>query len=188
MKIDGKPVASLSLDLDNQWSYMKTSGDAAWAAFPSYLDLAVPRILDFLAERKLEITVFIVGQDAERPENRAALAAIAAAGHEVGNHSHRHEPWLHLYPDAEIEAEIARAEAAIVEATGQAPHRLPRPRLQRLDSGTDDLETPRLSLRRLDLPDVPGPVGARLLLLHRRAQQGRAGAAQGPVRQHARRA
>ena len=44
-----KPVASLSLDLDNQWSYMKTHGDAGWDAYPSYLDVVVPRVLDFRA-------------------------------------------------------------------------------------------------------------------------------------------
>ena len=27
-----KPIASLSLDLDNKWSYMKTHGDAGWDA------------------------------------------------------------------------------------------------------------------------------------------------------------
>jgi hypothetical protein len=121
MSTDGKPLASLSLDLDNQWSYMKTRGDPDWESLPSYLDLVVPRALHFLAARKLKITFFIVGQDAERAENRSALAAITAAGHEVGNHSFRHEPWLHLYPDAEVEAEIARAEQAIFEATGQKP-------------------------------------------------------------------
>ena len=40
--------ASLSLDLDNQLSYMKTHGDSGWEDFPSYLDIAVPRILEFL--------------------------------------------------------------------------------------------------------------------------------------------
>ena len=34
-----KPLASLSLDLDNQWSYMKTHGDAGWEALPTYLPL-----------------------------------------------------------------------------------------------------------------------------------------------------
>ena len=38
-----KPLASLSLDLDNKWSYMKTHGDAGWEALPSYLDACVPR-------------------------------------------------------------------------------------------------------------------------------------------------
>jgi peptidoglycan-N-acetylglucosamine deacetylase len=27
---DSKPIASLSLDLDNKWSYMKTHGDPGW--------------------------------------------------------------------------------------------------------------------------------------------------------------
>ena len=116
-----KPLASLSLDLDNQWSYMKTHGDPGWVTYPSYLDIVVPRVLQFLEERHLKITFFIVGADAERPENAAALAAITAAGHEVGNHSYRHEPWLHLYTRDEIDAEIGRAEDAIAAVTGQRP-------------------------------------------------------------------
>ncbi len=28
-----KKIASLSLDLDNKWSYMKTHGDAGWETF-----------------------------------------------------------------------------------------------------------------------------------------------------------
>ena len=110
--------ASLSLDLDNQWSYMKTHGDAGWQSHPSYLDAVVPRILAFLAERRLTITFFIVGQDAALEKNRAALRSIAAAGHEIGNHSFRHEPWLHLYTAAELDEELRRAEEAIEAATG----------------------------------------------------------------------
>jgi hypothetical protein len=116
-----KPLASLSLDLDNEWSYMKTRGDPGWSSLPSYLDVIVPRMLAFMAERNLRLTVFIVGQDAAEPGNRAALEAITASGHEVGNHSFRHEPWLHLYTDDEIESEIARAEDAITAATGVRP-------------------------------------------------------------------
>jgi hypothetical protein len=116
-----KPFASLSLDLDNQWSYMKTHGDAGWQSHPSYLDAVVPRILEFLAERRLTITFFIVGQDAALQKNAAALSAIAAAGHEIGNHSFRHEPWLHLYTPAELDEELDRAEDAIESATGVRP-------------------------------------------------------------------
>ena len=46
-----KPLASLSLDLDDQWTYMKTHGDPEWEQYPSYLSYAVPRILDFLDEK-----------------------------------------------------------------------------------------------------------------------------------------
>ena len=47
MNTNDKPPASLSLDLDNQWSYMKTHGDPAWESLPSYLDVVVPRALGF---------------------------------------------------------------------------------------------------------------------------------------------
>jgi hypothetical protein len=118
-----KPVASLSLDLDNQWSYMKTHGDAGWQSYPSYLDVVVPRVLDFLQARAIQaITFFIVGQDAALDKNREALAQLSqAAGgcHEIGNHSFKHEPWLHLYTRAEIDDEIALAEEAIERVTGR---------------------------------------------------------------------
>jgi peptidoglycan-N-acetylglucosamine deacetylase len=116
-----KLTASLSLDLDNQWSYMKTHGDAGWEALPSYLDIVVPRVLKFLRERNLKITWFIVGLDAAKAADRDVLRRITDEGHEVGNHSYNHEPWLHLYQEAEIEAELAKTEDAIFEATGQRP-------------------------------------------------------------------
>src|SRR5947209_5826056 len=116
-----KPIASLSLDLDNKWSYLKTHGDPGWERLPSYLDIVVPRVLDFLRTRNLTITVFIVGQDAALDKNRELLRALAGAGHEIGNHSFHHEPWLHLYSEREIESEIDRAEASIEGATGVRP-------------------------------------------------------------------
>ncbi len=118
---DHRPIASVSLDLDNKWSYMKTHGDAGWEAFPSYLEVVVPRVLAFLQERDLKITFFIVGQDAALEKNQAVLHSIPEAGHEIGNHSFRHEPWLHLYSRVEIEAELANAEEHIERATGCKP-------------------------------------------------------------------
>jgi peptidoglycan-N-acetylglucosamine deacetylase len=116
-----KPRASLSLDLDNQWSYMKTHGDKGWESFPSYLNVVVPRVLDFMKARNLTITFFIVGQDAALEKNSEALGRISAAGHEIGNHSFHHEPWLHLRSESEIESELADAEEHIERVTGQRP-------------------------------------------------------------------
>ena len=116
-----KPVASLSLDLDDQWSYMKIHGDPEWKSFPSYLEVLIPRLLDFLAERDLEITIFVVGQDAALEKNKELLAALASAGHEIGNHSFHHDSWLHHYSEEELEDEVARAEEAIENATGCRP-------------------------------------------------------------------
>lgn len=116
-----KPIASLSLDLDNEWAYLKTRGDPAWEAMPSYLDCVIPRVLDLLARRGLRITFFVVGLDAALEKNRDALGKLAHAGHEIGNHSLRHEPWLHLYSEEELERELAEAEAHIEAATGRRP-------------------------------------------------------------------
>jgi peptidoglycan/xylan/chitin deacetylase (PgdA/CDA1 family) len=116
-----KPIASLSLDLDNKWSFMKTHADAGWELFPSYLDIVVPRVLEFLKARNLSITFFIVGQDAALEKNREALAAISSAGHEIANHSFHHEPWLQLYSEEQLETELARAEEHIERTTGQRP-------------------------------------------------------------------
>jgi peptidoglycan-N-acetylglucosamine deacetylase len=121
MKPSQRPIASLSLDLDNQWSYMKIHGDPGWERFPSYLDVVVPRALAFLEERNLSITFFIVGQDATLAKNHGAIRAIATAGHEIGNHSFKHESWLHLYSEPEIEAEIAQAEQILKQVTGKQP-------------------------------------------------------------------
>jgi peptidoglycan-N-acetylglucosamine deacetylase len=116
-----KPISSLSFDLDNKWSYMKTHGDPGWESFPSYLDVLVPRVLDFLKARELTVTFFIVGQDAAMEKNHEVLRAIAAAGHEIGNHSFHHEPWLHLYSENETEVDVRLAEEHIESATGQRP-------------------------------------------------------------------
>lgn len=113
-----KPLASLSLDLDNKWSYLKTHGDPGWDAYPSYLDVVVPRVLEILAARRLTITFFVVGQDAVLERNQRVLRSIAEAGHEIGNHSFRHEPWLHLYSAEQLAEELAQAEEAIELATG----------------------------------------------------------------------
>jgi peptidoglycan-N-acetylglucosamine deacetylase len=116
-----EPLATLSIDLDNLWSYLKTRGDGSWTSFPSFLELVVPRVMRFLADRQQSITWFVVGKDAASGDHRALLAAVAAAGHEIGNHSFLHEPWLHRFPSDRLEEEVARTEQAIEEATGLRP-------------------------------------------------------------------
>jgi len=116
-----KPLASLSLDLDNEWSYLKTHGDASWEALPSYLDVAVPRALDLLRSLDLTITFFVVGQDAALERNRDAIAALSRDGHEIGNHSFKHEPWLHRYSEIQVRDELSRTEDALAAVTGSVP-------------------------------------------------------------------
>jgi hypothetical protein len=114
-----KALASISLDLDDQWSYMKVHGDAGWEKFPSYLDVFLPVVLDVLDKLQIKITFFIVGQDAAIEKNKSILHSIVERGHEVGNHSFHHESWLKTYSKEKIEEEIEKAEAAILTATGK---------------------------------------------------------------------
>jgi len=100
---------------------MKTQGLDGWQDFPSYLDLVTPRILDTMKRAGLRITVFVVGKDAALEKNQGALQSIVEAGHEIANHSHMHEPWLHLYSHDQLQADFDQAEAAIEKATGQHP-------------------------------------------------------------------
>ncbi len=115
------PPASVSVDLDNQWAYQRTQGVAGWESFPSYLHLVTPRILDTFHRAGIRATFFIVGKDAEMEGNHEALRSIVAAGHEIANHSHMHEPWLHLYTDEELRADFERSETAIRRVTEQKP-------------------------------------------------------------------
>jgi peptidoglycan-N-acetylglucosamine deacetylase len=116
-----KPLACISLDLDNQWSYMKTHGDEGWKMYPSYYDIFVPHVLEILSELDIKITFFIVGQDAVVEKNKAYLKQISEAGHDIGNHSFQHEVWINKYSRDELEKEFEKAENAIFEATGKKP-------------------------------------------------------------------
>jgi len=117
-----KPLLSLGLDLDNLWSYMKIHGDPGWESHPSYLDALAGLLEEFTRRHAIRLTIFVVGQDAALPKNAEAFGRLAALGHEMGNHSFKHEPWFHLYARPEIEDEIARTEDAIERVTRQRPH------------------------------------------------------------------
>jgi hypothetical protein len=116
-----RPVASISLDLDDLWTYLRTRGDPAWESRPSYLPTFLPRVLDMLQRLELRITFFVVGYDATCELNRPHIRAIADRGHEVGNHSFWHECWLQRYSPEQLDTEIARAHEALQQATGQQP-------------------------------------------------------------------
>jgi peptidoglycan/xylan/chitin deacetylase (PgdA/CDA1 family) len=116
-----KPIASLSLDLDNKWCYLRTHGVAGWEKYPSYLDTVVPRVLRTCEACDLRLTCFVVGRDAAIDANSDALSALAAAGHELANHTFNHEPWLHTLSRSRLESEICAAEELIERVAGERP-------------------------------------------------------------------
>lgn len=116
-----RPLATLSLDLDDAWAYLRTRGDDDWAQAPSILDLAVRRLIPLLAELDLRLTVFAVGRDARHPAGREVLAELAGAGHEIASHSFSHRPDLPSLPTDDIRRDVEATAEAICSATGQLP-------------------------------------------------------------------
>lgn len=161
-----RPVGALSLDLDNKWSYLKTHGDPGWETFPSYLELIVDRVLPFFAQRDLRITFFIVGQDAALPQHDDVLRAIADAGHEIGNHSFHHEPWLHLYSPDEIDREIAQSGEHIERVTGQRPIGFRGPGFSVSEAVLDTLHRRGYEYDATTFPNVLNPLARRYYLAH----------------------
>ena len=96
-----RPLASVSLDVDNLWSYMKTHGDAGWEARPSYLDVFCPAVLERLERLGLRITFFLVGVDAARP----LMIRVAAPKSTASEHRHdgHRQPERHQYGNAQAQ-------------------------------------------------------------------------------------
>lgn len=82
-----------------------------------------PATLAALDRLGARATFFLVGEQVRRDPRLAA--EIVAAGHAVGVHCDRHRNLLGLAP-SQVRRDLARAEATVVAATGQAP-RLYRP-------------------------------------------------------------
>jgi peptidoglycan-N-acetylglucosamine deacetylase len=118
MNFNDKMNASISLDLDNQWAYMKVHGDEGWEKYPTYLDKFLPHGLEMLSKYNLKITFFIVGRDADDERNSETIGEITKHGHEVGNHSYNHEASFNFYNREEILDELERTEYAIEKVTG----------------------------------------------------------------------
>jgi peptidoglycan-N-acetylglucosamine deacetylase len=116
-----RPCASVSLDLDNLWSYLRVRGDPEWERYPSYLAAVVPLVRQLLDGLACRITVFVVGRDADHDDDASHIATLAAHGHELANHSYSHASWLQRLPRAELEWEIVRAHEAIRRLGGGAP-------------------------------------------------------------------
>jgi peptidoglycan/xylan/chitin deacetylase (PgdA/CDA1 family) len=83
-----------------------------------------PIVLEILREAKAQATFFLVGEQVER--RPALVAEIAAAGHRVELHCHRHRNALRLTGRQFLD-DAERARATIEEASGRsiADHRPP---------------------------------------------------------------
>lgn len=114
-----KPLATISLDLDNHWAYLKNDGTPGWENYPSYLDVFIPYVLDLFADLGLKITFFVVGKDVELSQNKILIKRIAQEGHEIANHSFHHDTYLHQYSTEQLQEELDRSHQVLTEISGQ---------------------------------------------------------------------
>jgi peptidoglycan-N-acetylglucosamine deacetylase len=77
-----------------------------------------PAALEILADRGVHATFFLVGEQVLR--NPTIAQELAAAGHGIGLHCHRHRNLLRLAP-WQVREDVARAQAAIEDVTGVSP-------------------------------------------------------------------
>ncbi len=84
-------------------------GKAVALTFDDGPDPAVtPLLLDLLGRHRLKAAFFVTGQNTER--HPALVREILQRGHDVGNHSYRHDPLLMLRSRARLNDEIARTQ------------------------------------------------------------------------------
>lgn len=113
--------ATVSLDLDNYWAYLKAHGDPQWQQYPSFLNIAGPRILKFFEKIDVKPTIFVVGQDLLAEDCAKIVTDMSGSGFEIANHSFSHKPDFHSLPPDELHDEISECETLIQDVIGKKP-------------------------------------------------------------------
>lgn len=147
--------ACISIDMDNYRDYQSLVDRRGDGRDLSFYSDAVPRFLDALDRVGARASFFMVGRDADRAENRAAVREIVARGHEVGNHSFSHPYNFRHLPREQKEKEIREGEEAIADVIGARPEGFRTP------SGDVDPETHAILRERGYLYDssvIPSPL------------------------------
>ncbi len=112
------PRNAISVDVEDYFHPTEVQGGVPperWSAMPSRVDEATRRLLDCFGRHGVQGTFFILGWVAER--HPGLIRDIAAAGHEIGCHSHMHQLVYSLTPEA-FEADTRQAMEAIEAASG----------------------------------------------------------------------
>ena len=116
-------LCAVSVDLDEIPFYRQIHGldGAGAAADHAVFDVALPRLAELAQALSIPLTLFVIGETVSRRENKDKLRSMAAAGHEIGNHSLGHRYDLTRLPEDVMKAEVEGAQRAIEEAVGVRP-------------------------------------------------------------------
>ena len=118
-------LCALSVDLDEIPNYYAIhgleEGEARGRGLTAVYDVAVARLMQLAEEERVPLTLFAIGSDLAREENREALRAAHLRGHEIANHTLDHRYDLVRLGKAEIARQVAGGIDAIRDAVGEAP-------------------------------------------------------------------
>jgi len=78
-----------------------------------------PQVLSELAQHGARATFFVIGERAQA--HPALLRAMAAAGHQIENHSLHHSWATAFLPQARLVRELSQTQALLARATGKTP-------------------------------------------------------------------
>lgn len=81
----------------------------------------LPRYLEFLKEKKVNATFFVIGSHIKNPYHKSLLRRIVDEGHELANHTFNHYFNFSRLPLDKKEEEIVRCEKLIEKTTGIKP-------------------------------------------------------------------
>jgi peptidoglycan-N-acetylglucosamine deacetylase len=138
-----RKLCSLSVDLDPVSCYYRIHalGPAPAAIAEVILKRALPRFVEMFGRHGIRATFFVVGSDLESSSARRQLKDLAAAGHELANHSFSHPYDLARLERERVRDEIRRCHDAIGEAAGVSPEGFRAPRYDVSAAMLDEMAT-----------------------------------------------
>lgn len=116
-----KRYGTIQVDLDGLWTNLRYYGYDCDVAQDMVFTTAVPRFIHLFEKYGVKATFFLIGRDGEIREKADLVKQLAAAGHEIANHTFSHPFGLRKLSYDEKVAEIKRGEEIITKITGKKP-------------------------------------------------------------------
>ena len=114
-------LGAISVDVDTLQSIYHGRGRRRAEYTYAEFRMGLENFSRFLEPYGVNSTLFMVGEDLLVPDNHGTVRAMAAAGHEIANHTHTHAQGFRLLSADEQERELASMEDACVAITGRRP-------------------------------------------------------------------
>lgn len=114
---------AISIDLDGIACYYRIHGlgEPPGELADLIYERAVPRAASLFASRKIPVTWFVIGRDAERPANAERLAKLATSGDELANHSYNHRYELARLDATTVDDEVGSCDRVLRSITTTPP-------------------------------------------------------------------